>query len=248
MPKWIQWFGYDYHIYIYILYMLLYIYIYTLRIIFIKICFRGKGCIFFLDLLALKVVSLGSPWAIGLYLWGMNKPAKNFGNEWFQMMIFLSIDEFQTSFSRGCVHVRVLFLPIWILAPIPKKPSWPKCATQDDVFEPVASLHGATKRELGGNANSAVKSFKQLGECCCVFFLVGPYFLYLWGAEITLSRNAETSQLISDRGRLRTGLKYLLKFWRFLQSSFSTKSASGANWQIERFQFEFVCKFWKLIN
>lgn len=167
MPKWIQWFGYDYHIYtVYVIY----IYIYTLRIIFIKICFRGKGCIFFLDLLALKVVSLGSPWAIGLYLWGMNKPAKNFGNEWFQMMIFLSIDEFQTSFSRGCVHVRVLFLPIWILAPIPKKPSWPKCATQDDVFEPVASLHGATKRELGGNANSAVRSFKQLGECCCFFF------------------------------------------------------------------------------
>ena len=221
MPKWIQWFGYDYQYTVYI---------YTLHIIFIKICFRAIGCIFFLDLLALKVVSLGSPWAIGLYLWGTNNPAKNFGNERFQMMIFLSVDEFQTSFSRCCVHVRVLFLPSCILVPIPKKQ-----ADRNVLRMMCLSLWHlcmGPQRESGGNANSAVKSFKELGECCW-FFLVGPYFLYLGGRKLLCPEMRKPSTL-SKRGRLQTG--------------FSTKSASGTNWQIERFQFEFVCNFWKLIN
>ena len=112
------------------------------------------------------------------------------------MMIFLSVDEFQTSFSRCCVHVRVLFLPSWILVPIPKKQ-----ADRNVLRMMCLSLWHlcmGPQRESGGNANSAVKSFKELGECCW-FFFGWALFSVPWGAEITLSRNAETLNSIQKR-------------------------------------------------
>lgn len=68
------------------------------------------------------------------------------------------------------------------------------------MFEPVASLHGPPREsweEMLIQSNSAVKSFKELGECC-LFFLLGLIFCTL-GPRFTLSRNAKPLNSIQKR-------------------------------------------------
>ena len=164
----------------------------------------------------------------------------------FRWWFFSQLINFKPHFREVVSMFVCCFCQFGSLSPIPKKQADRNVPPRMMCLS-LWHLCMATHKELGGNANSAVKSFKELGEYCWFFFGWALFSVPLGGGNYFVQK-AETSQLISDRGRHRTGLKYLLKFWRFLQSSFSTKSASGANWQIERFQFEFVCKFWKLIN